>query len=73
MKLSLFDIVFNIGLGCLVIVHHLHNLKEVLFLEFLEALGQFFHVELLSTMLEERRFRGKIWGALQRVRSGTSS
>lgn len=47
MELSLLDIILDVGVRCLVVVDHLHNLEEVLFLEFLKAISQFLHVELL--------------------------
>ena len=47
MKLSIIHIIFGIRLRALMIVYHLHNLQQVILVQFLQPIGEFLHVDVL--------------------------
>lgn len=47
MELSILHIVFSIRLGALMIMHQLHNLQQVILIQFLQAISKLLHVDIL--------------------------
>jgi len=47
MEFTVIDIIFGVRLGRLVIVHHLHDLKQIVFSKFLKTICQLLHVDIL--------------------------
>ena len=47
MKLAILHIIFGIRLRALMIVYHLHNLQQVILVQFLQSIGEFLHVDVL--------------------------
>jgi hypothetical protein len=43
------DIVLGVRVRSLVVMHHLHNLEQVILVEFLETISQFVHIHLAET------------------------
>lgn len=43
------DVILGIRIWSFIVMHHLHNLQQVIFVQFLEGVGEFVHVDLSFT------------------------
>lgn len=68
-----FDVVHDVRLVRLIVMHHLDHLEEIIFLEFLESVGELLHIELLHKPPFSQMHGGGVCGALPSLLGFSSS